>query len=74
MSISRPERLEGAAMRLLWEAVAEAKRPVMVRSNDDQSAALERVARRAFHPAEPPFPIVDRGALRRRRPSEGSTW
>jgi bifunctional enzyme CysN/CysC len=63
MSISRPERLEGAAMRLLWEAVAEAKRPVMVRSNDDQSAALERVARRAFHPAEPPFPIVDRGAL-----------
>ena len=63
MSSSRPERLEGAAIRLLWEAVAEAKRPVMVRSNDDDSAALERVARRAFYPAEPPFPIVDREEL-----------
>ena len=63
MSTSRPERLEGAAFRLLWEAVAEAKRPVMVRSNDDESAALVQLARRAFHPARPPFPIVDRDAL-----------
>ena len=63
MSTSRPERLEGAAIRLLWEAVAEAKRPVMVRSNDDESAALVRLARRAFHPAEAPFPIVAREAF-----------
>ena len=40
MSTSRPERLEGAAIRLLWEAVAEAKRPVMVNSDDAESAAL----------------------------------
>ncbi len=63
MSTSRPERLEGAATRLLWEAVAEAKRPVMVRSNDDESVALVRLARRAFYPAPPPFPIVAREAL-----------
>ena len=63
MSTSRPARLEGAAIQLLWEAVAEAKRPVMVRSNDDESAALVRLARHAFHPAEPPFPIVNRDAL-----------
>jgi len=63
MSTSRPERLEGAAIRLLWEAVAEAKRPVLVRSNDDESAALVRLARGAFHPAEPPFPILAREAL-----------
>ena len=63
MSTSRPERLEGAAIRLLWEAVAEAKRPVMVRSDDDESAALVHLARRAFHPVEPPFPIVAREAL-----------
>src|SRR4051794_15831969 len=63
MSISRQERLEGAAIRLLWEAVAEAKRPVMVRSNDVDSAALVQLARHAFYPAEPPFPIVDRDAL-----------
>ena len=63
MSTSRPERLEGAALRLLWEAVAEAKRPVMVRSDDDESAVLERLARRAFYPAELPFPILAREAL-----------
>jgi bifunctional enzyme CysN/CysC len=63
MSTSRPERLEGAALRLLWEAVAEAKRPVMVRSNDDEGAALVRLARRAFYPAEPPFPILAGEAL-----------
>ena len=63
MSTSRPERLEGAALRLLWEAVAEAKRPVMVRSDDDESAALVRLARRAFYPVEPPFPILAREAL-----------
>src|SRR3954469_19189151 len=63
MSTSRPERLEGAAIRLLWDAVAEAKRPVMVRSDDDESAALVQLARHAFYPALPPFPIVDRDAL-----------
>ena len=63
MSTSRPERLEGAAIRLLWEAVAEAKRPVLVRSNDDASAALVQLAGRAFYPVEPPFPIVAREAL-----------
>ena len=63
MSTSRPERLEGAAIRLLWEAVAEAKRPVMVRSDDGESAALDQLARHAFYPALPPFPIIDRGAL-----------
>ena len=63
MSTSRLERLEGAAIRLLWEAVAEAKRSVMVRSNDEESAALVRLARRAFYPAAPPFPIVAREAL-----------
>src|SRR5580692_6973090 len=63
MSTSRPERLEGAAIRLLWEAVAEAKRPVMVRADDAESAALVRLARRAFYPLEPPFPIVAREAL-----------
>ena len=63
MSTSRPERLEGAAIRLLWEAVAEAKRPVMVNSDDAESAALLRLARRAFHPLDPPFPIVAREAL-----------
>jgi bifunctional enzyme CysN/CysC len=63
MSTSRPERLEGAGLRLLWQAVAEANRPVMVRSNDDESAALLQLARRAFYPAPPPFPIVAREAL-----------
>jgi bifunctional enzyme CysN/CysC len=63
MSTSRAERLQGAAIRLLWEAVAEAKRPVMVRSNDDQSAALVQLARHAFYPAPPPFPVVDSDAL-----------
>ncbi len=58
MSTSRLDRLEGASLQLLWEAVAEAKRPVMVQSDDKESAALLRLARRAFHPAELPFPLV----------------
>jgi bifunctional enzyme CysN/CysC len=58
MSTSRLERLEGASLQLLWEAVAEAKRPVMLQSDDKESAALLSLARRAFHPAELPFPLV----------------
>ncbi len=58
MSTSRLDRLEGASLQLLWEAVAEAKRPVMLQSDDRESAALLRLARRAFYPAEPPFPLV----------------
>jgi bifunctional enzyme CysN/CysC len=58
MSTSRLDRLEGASLQLLWEAVAEAKRPVMVQSDDEESAALLRLARRAFYPAELPFPLV----------------
>src|SRR5947209_14733990 len=63
MSTSRAERLEGAAIRLLWEAVVETKRLVMVRSTDPESAALVQLARHAFYPASPPFPIVDRDGL-----------
>jgi bifunctional enzyme CysN/CysC len=36
---------------------------VLVRSNDDESAALVRLARQAFYPREPPFPIVAREEL-----------
>jgi bifunctional enzyme CysN/CysC len=58
MMSTRRERLEGTSIRLLWEAVAEAKRPILVEAADRASAALVRVARRAFFPAAPPFPIV----------------
>jgi sulfate adenylyltransferase subunit 2 len=52
------QRLEAESMHILREVVAEADRPVMLYSIGKDSATMLHLARKAFHPATPPFPLL----------------
>jgi bifunctional enzyme CysN/CysC len=71
MMRTRLERLEGASIRLLWEATTEAKRDVLLDGGDDASAALVALAKRAFFPGALPFPVLGREELERARAQQG---
>ena len=50
--------LEAESIEILREAVAGAERPVMLYSIGKDSSVLLRLARKAFYPARPPFPLL----------------
>ena len=52
------EQLEAEAIHILREVVAEAERPVMLYSVGKDSAVMLHLARKAFFPAPPPFPLL----------------
>jgi sulfate adenylyltransferase subunit 2 len=52
------ERLEAEAIHIMREVVAEAERPVMLYSVGKDSAVMLHLARKAFFPAPPPFPLL----------------
>jgi len=52
------QRLEAESIHILREVVAEAERPVMLYSIGKDSAVMLHLARKAFHPAPPPFPLL----------------
>ena len=52
------ERLESESIHIMREVVAEAERPVMLYSVGKDSAVMLHLARKAFHPAPPPFPLL----------------
>ena len=52
------ERLEAESIHIMREVVAEAQRPVMLYSVGKDSAVMLHLARKAFHPAPPPFPLL----------------
>jgi sulfate adenylyltransferase subunit 2 len=52
------EQLEAESIHILREVVAEAERPVMLYSVGKDSAAMLHLARKAFFPARPPFPLL----------------
>jgi sulfate adenylyltransferase subunit 2 len=51
-------RLEAESIHIMREAVAEAERPVMLYSMGKDSSAMLHVAKKAFYPASPPFPLL----------------
>ena len=55
---SHLDRLEAEAIFILREVVAEAARPVMLYSIGKDSAVMLHLARKAFYPAPPPFPLL----------------
>ena len=57
-ALSHLDRLEAEAIHILREVVAEAARPVMLYSAGKDSAVMLHLARKAFHPAPPPFPLL----------------
>ena len=50
--------LEGESIRILREATAAASRPVMLYSAGKDSTVMLHLARKAFFPASPPFPLL----------------
>src|SRR3546814_7617190 len=52
------ERLEAESIHIMREVVAEADNPVMLYSVGKDSAVILHLARRAFYPAPPPFPLL----------------
>ena len=52
------ERLEAESIHIMLEVVAECERPVMLYSVGKDSAVMLHLARKAFYPAPPPFPLL----------------
>ncbi len=76
-TLTHLERLEAESIHILREVVAQAERPVMLYSIGKDSAVMLHLAKKAFYPAPPPFPLLhvdttwkfrDMYALRARRP------
>ena len=52
------DRLEAESIHIMREVVAEAANPVMLYSVGKDSAVMLHLARKAFHPSPPPFPLL----------------
>src|SRR6185312_9965504 len=52
------QRLEAESIHILREAAAESERPVLLYSIGKDSSVLLHLARKAFHPSKPPFPLL----------------
>ena len=52
------KRLEAESIHIIREAVAEAENPVMLYSVGKDSGVMLHLARKAFYPAPPPFPLL----------------
>ena len=58
LSLTHLQRLEAESIHILREVVAEADKPVMLYSIGKDSAVMLHLARKAFFPAPPPFPLL----------------
>ncbi|MFZ2990842.1 sulfate adenylyltransferase subunit CysD [Ideonella sp.] len=58
MSLTHLQRLEAESIHIMREVVAEADNPVMLYSIGKDSAVMLHLARKAFYPAPPPFPLM----------------
>ena len=58
MSLTHLELLEAEAIQIMREVAAEAEKPVMLYSIGKDSGAMLHLARKAFYPAPPPFPLL----------------
>jgi len=52
------QRLEDESIHILREAVAESNKPAMLYSIGKDSGVMLHLARKAFYPAPPPFPLL----------------
>ncbi|GAA4545669.1 sulfate adenylyltransferase subunit CysD [Amycolatopsis samaneae] len=58
MTLGHLDRLEADSIDIFREAVAESERPVLLYSIGKDSSVLLHLARKAFHPSPPPFPLL----------------
>ncbi len=52
------QRLEAESIHILREVVTEAEKPVMLYSVGKDSAVMLHLAKKAFYPSPPPFPLL----------------
>ena len=52
------QRLEAESIHIMREVVAEAERPAMLYSVGKDSAVMLHLAKKAFYPSAPPFPLL----------------
>ncbi|GMN13775.1 sulfate adenylyltransferase subunit CysD [Altererythrobacter sp. MTPC7] len=57
-SLTHLERLEAESIHIMREVAAEAQKPVMLYSIGKDSAVMLHLAKKAFHPSPPPFPLL----------------
>ena len=57
-TLTHLERLEAEAIHIMREVVADADKPVMLYSIGKDSAVMLHLARKAFYPSPPPFPLL----------------
>src|SRR5262245_19322120 len=57
-TLTHLQRLEAESIQIMREVVAECERPVMLYSIGKDSAVMLDIARKAFYPAKPPFPLL----------------
>ncbi len=57
-TLTHLQRLEAESIHIMREVVAEAENPVMLYSIGKDSAVMLHLARKAFFPAVPPFPLL----------------
>lgn len=52
------EKLEAESIHIFREVIAEARKPVMLYSIGKDSAVMLHLAKKAFYPSPPPFPLL----------------
>jgi sulfate adenylyltransferase subunit 2 len=57
-TLTHLERLEAEAIHIMREVVSESEKPVMLYSVGKDSAVMLHLARKAFFPSPPPFPLL----------------
>jgi sulfate adenylyltransferase subunit 2 len=57
-TLTHLDRLEAESIHIMREVVAEAEKPVMLYSVGKDSAVMLHLARKAFFPSPPPFPLL----------------
>ncbi len=58
MKLTHLQRLEAESIHIMREVVAEAENPVMLYSVGKDSATMLHLAKKAFYPSPPPFPLL----------------
>ena len=58
ITLSHLKQLEAESIHIIREVAAEFENPVMLYSIGKDSAVMLHLARKAFYPAKPPFPLL----------------
>jgi sulfate adenylyltransferase subunit 2 len=58
VTLTHLQRLESESIHIMREVISDCERPVMLYSMGKDSAVMLHLARKAFFPAAPPFPLL----------------